>query len=325
VKPESRSPVFPGRDKKRILPSIALLAFLALLSSCGQAGGFPPAILDSAFAAIHPGLAGAIGKASKPLFAEGKCEILGLEEGTTGLLAAARRMGFQPDKAGRDRLVTSPLFALAFLEGERGIMTGENKAGIDALGGALLVVPEWQGIVPAELVAVRSDFNPAFEAAGRGAGKFIADLSGETAKTGGSPEAAILFRATSARGREALEAFSAACEKASGRPPLVREIGAGAEEGEIEAAAKDLLSSDIRIILVALGEDEKLALGLLSRPGIALVAPDDAALARALGEKAARAKGGDCIQVPARLEPKPPARELRAAGKSLAEIIGERS
>lgn len=317
--------------------------------SCGNPGKAPEAIIDSAFARTHPGLATAIRERSGKALSGGGFETIGLDSGPAGLLESARRMGFgggagtspQAGAPGKSRLVTSPLFALALIEGEKSLPKAENRPGIDALGGALLIVPEWQGLVPDEIIAVRSDFTPAFGSAGRAMGDFVALLAAQDRMDQGEPQAAILFRPGPARGREALEAFTAACEGTSGSPPLVRELPEGESAEELDIAVKALLAQDIRIVLVAIGRGTGTACQALSRPGLVLgaetsqdrqypeaafrIVPDNATLAELLSGKAEEEAGGTCLTVPARLEALPSSSSISAGGKSLSGIIGDGS
>jgi hypothetical protein len=325
---------------------------LALALACSPPRGGTAVILDEAFVAARPGLAASLEggiRGPLPFWSGPGLVVVSLDRGTEGLLAAARKAGFHalpdasqglgapsPDEPAA--LVTSPLFAAALLAGEGSLSPSSPAApaGISALGGAMLVVPEWRKGPNPRIFPVATDPLPAFAAAGRTAGAYVAALqaSGEASAAG-----AIVFRATGDRGGGALDAFSDAFRAAAGFPPLVEELRGPDEAAETDAAVARLLAADLRIVLVAAGPASSSACGKLARPGLAVgiesseasdfpgaafgILPDDRALAAAV-LKAARglrkggAGAGTGMAVPARL-----LAYSRASGASVAKNAKE--
>jgi hypothetical protein len=267
----------------------------------------PPRVviaLDEAFAASRPSLAGqlqaagAFGDGPAKLFSHARVVPLTLSAGAGKAIEAARA---EERRSGKSViLVTSPLVASA-------IIGGGNWSGKPPL-----LVPEYRGAPRKEplsgLYTAVTDSVPAYQAAGRVAGLYIAEL----AKVGGSPCCAVLFSESPSRPRTALAAFAAAFTAASGgRFPIVRELPGGARatggsanvmpttsESDAEAAVSDLLGSDLRLLFIALGPGSEAAIGKASRPGLVIgldsaapiapkgiafrIRPDDKALTLAL-------------------------------------------
>ncbi len=287
----------------------AAAATAALMASCGLFARPTRVVvaLDEAFAATRPGLAAKLQDGS--LFGAGPGRLLrrtlvvpvALSEGAGKALDAA--IAAAKSSGGTTVLVASPLVAKAIVAG--GTWAGDPP----------LLVPEWHGEAGAAtagaataargLWAATSDPLPAYSEAGAAAGAFIAALS----KGGGSPSCGILYSEAPSRPRAALSAFASAFEEASdGQPLKVRELtaesagapgsGAGApgpapgaapgpatsSTKAAEDAVAELLSSDIRVLFVALGSASGAAIKAAARPGLAIgadVAASDAPAALA--------------------------------------------
>jgi len=256
--------------------------------------------LDEAFAAAHPSLARELSEGPGWGYGSVKVPIkLGDPAGKVlAELEAARAEGRGPVA-----LVTSPLVAAA--------LPGPWRDGGEAscLGDALLLIPERRRsgrlearpTTPSEarrpFAEARSDPIPAYAAAGKAAGAYIASLQ---AKGEGTPACGILFLEAPARPRAVLQAFVDAFSAASGGGwPLVRELTADDdEEKQAEAAVQELLGADLRILFVALGGGSPAAIRAASRLDIVVgadfearavpanlafrIRPDDAGLAEAL-------------------------------------------
>jgi hypothetical protein len=260
--------------------------------------------LDEAFAASRPSLSGRLqafqtfGDGPAKLFSHALVVPLTLSEGAGKAIEAARAEERKSGK--RVILVTSPLVASAIIGG--GNWSGEPP----------LLVPEYRRALQGEpisgLYTAVTDSIPAYQAAGRTAGLYIAEL----AKTGGSPCCAVLFSESPSRPRTALAAFAAAFTVASGgRLPTVKELPGGARtalgnandmpttaESDAEAAVTELLGLDLRLLFIAIGPGSETAINKASRPGLVIgldsaapiapkgiafrILPDDKALARAM-------------------------------------------
>ena len=333
----ARLPPAASRGPARCLP--AALALLAAAAASACASGKPRVLvrLDEAFAASRPALAAALAgirPGGRPV--DFGLLPLGARQGSVlEELAAASRTGRGP----RARLVASPLLASALLDG------------IPAAGLAWLAVPEWQGPRDPRVFAVASDPAPAWAAAGRAAGAYVAAL-----KAGGaaSPACGLLYAESYSRPRRALEAFARAYEAAAGAPPLVREPASREEseaEAGAEAAVKELLGADLRVLLVALGREGSAALRAAARPGLALgstmaggedvpqlsfrIVPDEAGIARSIdsamagrdppaaagGGNPGKGPGGVQVLVPSRLLPGPAAGLLTAGGRRFDAFV----
>lgn len=325
------------------MPLPVLLIIVTALALSGCRGQSAPVILDEAFAAARPGLATDLrGLQGRLLGRGGAYAVTGLELGADALVDEARKAGYAAATPGRGAIVTSPLLAAALVAGERALSLdtdGTRLPGIQALGGLRLVVPEWRGSPQAQIVSVSTDPGPAFEAAGRAIGAFIASLraSGQAGATAG-----ILFRQTAARGSEALDAFSRGFAARVGSPPAVEVLGADSTMDDSGTAIGRLLSADLRVVLVATGRDARAACKALERPGLAIglegsapadwpdavfaIVPDDRGLALAVVAKA-RSIGespeteSDPATVPALLVAYPRSRSLAAAGTSLGRLL----
>jgi len=306
----TRRPTLPGRAPG-LAPKAAVLllscAFLScLLPSCGPRRRVLVG-LDEAFAAARPELARRLSRLSTS-----RPAAVGLSEGPSRLYEAARAAGVAgPGASGPRVLVASPLLAAALSGSAAGF--GPGGAGAEGLlDGALVVAAEWQGPLPEGLLGVSTDYEPAYRAAGRAAGAYVAFL-----RAAGAAEAtgAILFSESAVRPRVLGEAFAEAFEAEAGFPPLSPPLppappaGAAAPqagpEAEADAALQALLGSDLRILFVAAGPGSAGLCARAARPGLALgaaaplsgcpeacfsVEPDEAALARAV-EDLARGAG----------------------------------
>jgi hypothetical protein len=306
-----------------IKPLILALAASLALGSCALAGKQARAVLalDEAFVAARPGLAGALraprafGKGPFGLLSPVITLPIGLGESPAKAVDAARAEAKR--SGGAAVLVASPLVARAIAEG--GAWSGDPP----------ILSPEYRGADPAAPNAagphpfsVYSDPEPAYAAAGRAAGAYISELG----KTGGEPVCGILYAESPARPRAALEAFTAAYASASGGRRLeLRELSPTATDTEAEAAVADLLGSDLRLLLVALGAESETAIKKATRPGLAIgldspeaavpqelafrIEADDEGLTRALAAESRRiarlppdaASRGGALAVPARL------------------------
>jgi hypothetical protein len=259
-----------------------------LFAACAQGSRQPKVVvaLDEAFEAARPVLA--LKLTSPPVFGEGPAGIFGpplvvhvtMTEGAGKALDAALN---EKKRSGKPTvLVASPLIAKAIING--GTWSGDPP----------LLVPEWRGTISAGLWTAVTDPLPAYGAAGTAAGAYIASLS----KDDGLPSCGVIFSEAASRPRSALTAFATAYSKASmGRPLHIRELG---ERGS-EAAVKEFLGFDIRVLFFALGPDSGAAIRSAARPGLAIgadfpapespkslsfrILPDDGALARALDQE----------------------------------------
>ncbi len=304
------------------------------MASCAPSPMPPRAVvaLDEAFASARPGLADRLEKG--PILGGSVVSRVPMAEGAGRALDTARA---EAKRSGKPvALVTSPLLAKAILaSGSWG-------------GDPFLLVPELRGEAvsgPARpgLWTAVTDPLPAYGSAGEASGAFIAALSVE----GGSPSCGILFSEAPSRPRAALTAFAAAYAEASeGRPLYVRELGEPGSPGDsasADAAAKELLGSDIRVLFIALGASSGAAIRAAARPGLVLgadfpapespsslafrVVPDDEGLAKALdssrrglGGTALGAAGGSTA-VSALLLPGPPASVARIGRLDFAAFL----
>lgn len=331
----------------------SILAFAAFVSAAALAScaGPPRAVvaLDEAFSAARPGLAARLEAPS--LFGIGPWGLLEpprvvrvtLAEGAGKALDAAIA---ETKRSGRrTALVASPLIAKAIVAG--GTWSGDPP----------ILVPEWHSLAlpvagvqatrPAPgLWPVSTDPVPAYRAAGAACGAFLAAI----VKEGGAPSCGLLFCEAPARPRAALTAFAAAFAEASeGAPLYVREIADQAQAAD--AAAKELLGSDIRVLFVAVGSATGAAIRAAERPGVVIgadslapelpaalafsIAPDDAGLARAI-DRARRALAagptGDktppassFAAIPALLVPGPAAGSIKAGRLDFGVFLGRAS
>lgn len=346
--PSSRRPSAPGLA----LAAAAILLFVSCAPRQRILVG-----LDEAFAATRPELARRLFRLSSAPRAA-----IGLAEGPSGLYEAALAAGIVgPEASGPRVLVASPLLAAAL----SGSAAGFGPAGSgESLDGALLLAPEWLGPLPAGLGAAATDYEPAYRAAGRAAGAYVAAL-----RAAGAAEArgAILFSESPERPEALREAFALAFEAEAGLPPLAPALppadpagAAAGPGGEADAALIALLGSDLRLLFVAAGPGSAGLCARAARPGLALgiaaplascpaasfsVEPDEAALARAIGDlargagKAAAGEGGKAgsagdaaaagrggasrrlVLVPARLARARSAEAFRAGESSLALLL----
>ena len=311
--------------------NILALAMAAFLVSCSR-GGIPPRVvvaLDEAFAAARPTLASKLesrlqfGNGPAGLFHPAIIVHVAMTEGAgkalDTALAEKKRSGKQVV------LVASPLIAKAIING--GAWSGDPP----------LLVPEWPGKETPGLWTVSTDPLPAYNAAGAAAGAYIAAL----AKEGGVPSCGVLFSEAPSRPRAALTAFTSAFTEASGAKSLsIRELVGQKDKKPLpvsatsaaEAAVKELLGTDIRLLFLALGAESGATIRSAARSGLVLGAdlsvpesppslafiihPDDTGLARALDQVRRTAsfggKGtgpGGSRTVPALLIPGPATQE----------------
>ncbi|MGA2546860.1 MAG: hypothetical protein ABSF43_09955 [Rectinemataceae bacterium] len=325
--------------RPQTLPAKVLALAVALLfAACAQGSGPPRVVvaLDEAFEASRPVLA--LYLASPSVFGKGPAGLLGpplvvhvtMTEGAGKAMDAALK---EKKRSGEPIvLVASPLIAKAIING--GTWSGDPP----------LLVPEWRGARSNGLWTASTDPLPAYGAAGKAAGAFIASLP----KDGGLPSCGVIFSEAPSRPRSALTAFAAAYSKASmGRPLYIRELG----ERSSEAAVKELLGSDMRVLFFASGPDSGAAIRSAARPGLAIgadfpapespkslsfrILPDDGALARALdqerralrfdsrgaaGEGSGKRTSGSKT-VPALLVPGPAARDMGAGKLDFASFL----
>jgi hypothetical protein len=345
---------------RRLIVPGSLLAAALTLASCSGGGKYRAVVaVDEAFAAAYPSLAAeiekptafagaleaALGMAAKPV-------TISLSQGAGLALDAVRQA-----EAGSSRpiaLVASPLIASALIGG--GVWKGDPP----------LLVPEWRGTPASGMRTASTDPHPAYRAAGAALGAYLAALTGE----GGTPCCGILFAEGPSRPRSALQAFAEAYSAASGGARLlVRELASSSvdaaprqvQEGlpaapaaaqdpspaaakplGAEEAVQEMLGSDIRALLLAVGPDTVAAARAASRPGLALgadypdpdglrelsfrIAPDPAALVEALARELRTLGGADAGAtsggaVPARLEVGGSASAFKAGGRTLESFL----
>jgi len=332
----------------------ALLAAVAALASCAEAGkARPVVVLDEAFVAAYPELAASLRSPSAfagplgSLFGGAEpASIITMTQSPGLALDAARKA--ETGKPGSAILVTSPLIASGLIGG--GVWKGEPR----------ILVPEWRGEGAPGLIAAYGDPIPAYRTVGTALGSYIARLAGD----GGSPSCGILFSEGPSRPREALEAFALAYSAASGgRFPLIRELafpatGSETASGEAQAASTgkevpsdgnnpeeavaDMLGADIRVLFIALGPDTIAAIRAAARSGLALgadysdpaaspslafrVIPDWDRMVKSLAGRAAQPQGGEAgaaIAVPALVEILGSASMFKAGGRGLGAFIGD--
>jgi hypothetical protein len=346
------------RPKLRLTQILLATAGAALaLGACSAFSRPPRAVLalDEAFEASRPALAsrlheaGAFGSGPARLFSRARQAPVALTESAGKAVDAARA---EEKRSGRRVvLVASPLVARAILGG--GVWSGDPA----------LIVPEYRGMPAASIgrgiYTAVTDPVPAYAAAGQAAGAYVAEL----AKSGLSPSCGLLFSESPARPRAALSAFAASYAAASeGRSLVLRELpgsyfeGSGdakaeptSPESDAEAAVADILGSDVRILLIALGPGSGAALRKATRPGLAIgldstapdsearaaakiafrIAPDDGGLVQALDEERRSIDGrlssagpaGGAKAVPARLVTESEAASLFAGTKPLSRFL----
>lgn len=322
-------------------PSLARLfagAFLLIpLASCGRKGTVLVA-LDEAFSAARPGLARELGDRPWPGYRV-RALPLRLLEGPGKVLDELRA------EDGREgpvvALIASPLLAAALPGPWR-----EPGAEESCVGKTALLVPEWRAEPPAAPLGApgrggyalaATDATTAYRAAGAAAGGYLASLRAAEGG-GGAPACAALFLESPSRPRAALEAFARAYEDASGGAPLlVRELAPSDDEkAQAEAAVRELLGSDLRLLFVAIGGGGSAAVGAARRPGLLIggdfpgpeipdgiafcVRPDDRGIAKALrGALSRDLSKGASIAVPARIEAMPAGRD--SGRKALAPFL----
>jgi hypothetical protein len=279
------------------LPTLAAILASLIITSCGRKGLVLVA-LDEAFAAVRPGLArelsGGPGAAYRSVYLQPR---LSERPGAIlGEIEAAKAKGENPIA-----LVASPLLAAALPGPWR-------RGGLEesSLGGLLMLLPEpriaesppssslARSVAFAEAV---TDPVPAYAAAGRAAGGFIASIA---AQEGGVPACGLIYLEAPSRPRRALQAFAESFAAASGSgSPLVRELPPSDDaENQAEAAVRELFSADIRVLFIALGGGGPAAIRAAAKPGLVVgadypgpeppanltfrVRPDESALAAAL-------------------------------------------
>lgn len=254
-------------------PSLLLGACLILggFSACGRSSS-PLVVLDEAFVAARPGLA----REFRREVGSKRYAVIPLDLGPSLVLDMAKKRGYGLPE-GPKTLVTSPLLALALAEGDRELreLSGPSLpgsglqaggAGIEALGGAILIVPDYSGPGRDAILGVGRDSREAYAAAGRACGAYIASL-GARARPGAT--GAILFRA--GQDSEGIQAFVEAYRGLVGVAPLAEGLEAS-EDGAVdeEGAVGRLLGKDLALVLVGPGLRLGLVLPRLARPGLAL-------------------------------------------------------
>jgi len=317
---------------------VAVILGSLLLASCGKKGLVIVA-LDEAFAAARPGLARELSAGPGPAYRDDYLQLKLSERPGRVLerLEAARAAGENPVA-----LVASPLIAAALPGPWR--QGGSEES---SLGGALLLLPERRDAESAPRAAApgtaapdaarsaafaeaTTDPAPAYAAAGRAAGAFIASIAAEE---GGVPACGVLYLDAPSRPRRALRAFAEAYAAASSSGSLlVRELSPSEdEENQAESAVRELLSADIRLLFVALGSGSPAAIRAAAKPGLVVgadypgpeppaslafrVRPDEEGLAESLwaklpGARAAAEGNPERSAVPALAE------ALRSGGDS---------
>jgi hypothetical protein len=293
---------------KAALSFVCLAGALSALS-CARSADLVVA-LDETFAAARPSLAAALENLRPPGF-ERRALRISLQESPARVLDYLNRLA-------RDRhqvvLVASPLLASALLSGDefgRTSDVGPSSAsyGLDTMP---LIVPEGSLAADSGAVSVDTDPIPAFRAAGRACGAYIAAIKAER---GGAPSCGIVYASSPSRPRSTIEAFAAAYGAASDAAPLlVRELPATISpnapntESEAQAAVEELLGSDMRILFVAAGGSTLAALKVALNPDLVLgaelsgpssppylafrIVPNDLGLARAVEIVAERRNRG---------------------------------
>ena len=318
---------------------------VAFFASCAQSWISPRAVvaLDEAFSAARPTLASKL--ESRFQFGDGPAGIfhpaiivhVAMTEGAGKALDAALA---EKKRSGKQVvLVASPLIAKAVING--GAWSGDPP----------LLVPEWPGKESPGLWTVSTDPLSAYNAAGAAAGAYIAAL----AKEGGVPSCGVLFSEAPSRPRAALVAFTSAYAESSGNKTLLlRELGgpkdkktmSGSATSAAEAAVKELLGSDIRVLFIALGAESGATIRSAARSGLVLGAdfsdldppaslafrihPDDIGVAGALDQvrRTVSFSGhgmgtGGSRMVPALLIPGPAAQERRVGKFDFAFFLSD--
>lgn len=232
-------------------------------------------LLDEAFVAARPSLA----RELRREVGARSYAVIPLDSGPSLLLEKAKAGGYGLP-GGPEALITSPLLALALAEGDRELKTlpgpgspdsappkaQNGGTGIGVLGDAILIVPDYSGPQRDAILGVGRDSRPAYAAAGRACGAYIASLG-----AGSRPGAAgaILFRA--GQDAEGIQAFVEAYRGLVGVPPLIEGLEAeGDGNVDEEGAVGRLLGKDLALVLVGPGLRLGMVLPRLSRPGLAL-------------------------------------------------------
>jgi hypothetical protein len=311
---------------------VFLPAVLLALSSCSR-GEIVLVAIDEAFGAARPGLSEAFsgpwpgGPGPLRLF-------LGLNEAPGRVLSEIERAAAAGKRP--KAVIASPYIAAGLCD---------ETGPIRSLGSTGLVALEWPRPPLPGLSYAKTDPRPAYAAAGRAAGAFIAALG----EAGGKLGCGVVYLESPSRPQEALDAFSSSFVEASrGAPLLVRRIegqDGKREEADLNAeansAVKEILSSDVRVIFVAAGSASPAALVAASRPGIAVgadlpgrallpglsfrIRPDDEALAAAALRIARDSGSGRALhlEVPSILEAGPSSAAFKAGGEELGAFIAQ--
>ena len=272
-----------GGAPPRLASVAACLALPLVLLSCAPQLHLTVA-MDEAFAAARPGLTNELERLRPAGFTRRNVRV-GLDE------SPAKAFEYVDRRAGARRtdiLIASPFLA-STLQGR--------------LGAIPIIALEWEAQPAPGLSLIMTDPLPAYRAAGRAAGAYIAAIRG---KSGGNPSCGVVYSSSPSRPRAALEAFAAAYEASSGAAPLlVRALPPpssteGSADADAQAAVGELLGSDMRLLFVAAGRATPAAIKAAAAPDIAvgadilepqplpqlsfMIVSDDAALARAAGK-----------------------------------------
>lgn len=262
--------------------------------------------MDETFAEARPSLAMALENLNVRGF-EPRALRIGLEE------RPARVVDYIERLAGEGRpvvLVASPLLASALLMATEPGRTGDvgpssEPHGLDAMP---LIVPEWYRAPFPGITLIDTDPLPAYRAAGRACGAYIAAIKAES---GGAPSCGLVYTYSPSHPRSVIEAFASSYRAVSGAAPLlVRELPSAAPQdgpdmdSDARAAVEELLGSDMRVLFVAAGGSTLAALKAAPNPGLVLgaelsdpasppflafrIVPNDKGLARAVGTAAER-------------------------------------
>ncbi len=375
------------KRKKRNVPRLVAAVLVLLLGATGwvyyHAGkgimlregrlAAPAVILDEGFARSRPSLAAALSAVAAELPGRRRYAEISLAAGPGAFLEAAAANGYLPigQKAPPGILsqaagiIASPLFAATLTEAARqaeesGMQPpggpGESReaplspvtTGFSAIGGEVLVTPEWLGQLPEGLATAVTDARAAYRDMGKAAGLYIVALRATAATSpttgdrgaAGKATAAILFRERPSRPRACLDAFIEGFSELGIGPPVVETmIDAALSDPELDASVANLLAADIRVVLVSIGPRTRDAEGRLERQGLAVgadsseaaevsnlafgIVPDNEALVRGLASLAASGKKMERLDIPALLFSGQSASSYQAGDSDLGKCIAQ--